>query len=272
MYKPLNPANNVNSVITTTSNWSGAAYTRTLVPGPPVQVGGSLRIALPYPSADFATDGNFLQARLVSSTIRIRNYTNALKIGGLVYATRLATGESLDLFTTAQLAQSPLTVVKGQMVDGQSDWMTMAWMPGDADDIQFPFANANYGDGAGGDSDKYSMGFFAISSDTTVNMVFEVEIMEFWEFTGQYSAQSIPETTLSPDDPVGLARVLTSACSLPNTLSADEIAADMSAGIVESMAHSDTVAKTVEDLLGLAGMAIGPITKLAEALFGALLF
>ena len=265
--RPLCAANNSVSVMASLSTFAGSAYSRTAG----ATITSQLRAALPYTIADFDTDGNHLSARLVGLSLRIRNITQALNVGGLVIGSRLMSGEDLVAFTIANLTASPLTVLAPQTLDGQKDWLYMSWMPGDASDLTFPERAVNYTFGAANEEDAFSMGFFATAPSVAAAQTFEYEIMEFWEFSGNESTKTLPEVTRSDADPVGLARVQSAVCNLPNSLTVEEIVNDMATGVVESMAHSDTTAKTVEDLLGLAGMAIGPISKLVNSLSSSLL-
>lgn len=261
-YQPQNPVNNANSVNSTTSAYAGSgAYT--------FGVGGvtaSNRATLPYAVTDFSGAGDFLEARLVASAIRIKSYTNALDVGGLMYGTRLPSGETLQGRTIANLLQNPLTVIEAVTLDHQDEWRYLIWCPGDAGDLGFFDSNVNYAIGAGGEFDSFQLGFMVQASDPAKPQLFEWEIMEFWEFSGSNSARSMPEVTRSHADPVGLARVLEGACTLPTTLTIEEAADTMAANVVEEMAHSDSAAKTVEDLLGGVGKTITSTMKMAESL------
>jgi hypothetical protein len=266
MIQPQNPANDVSSIVYTSvgSTFAGATFARSGV-GTATQ----LRSALGHAVADFSAAGNFLSARLVGLSLRVRNYTPALNVGGLLLACRLNNGESLENYSLTSLQQSPLCKLQPITLDGD-EWKTIVWAPSISDDITFPGSPVNYTINAGGHFDAFSMGFL-VQAVTNFTQVYEFELIEFWEYTGARSGVQLPEVIESHADSVGLDRALQGIAGVPDSLSLEDTVRQSATDIVESIAHSDSTSKTFEDLAGLAGMVLKPISGLVGPLMGALL-
>lgn len=220
---------------------------------------------LPYPNADFSSPDNFLTARLVGCGLRIKSVTQAMNVGGLAMGCRLPPGEDLSQYSFNQILQQPQTVVCPQTLDGQGEWLQLIWHPGDYSDISFSDSAVDYSVGAI-DQRAATMGFLVQAPAILVPQTYEYELMSFWEFSGAYSAQALPELTTSEDDPIGLSRVLGASQVTPNSLTVKETVTDMANGVVDAMAHSDSVAKTVEDIMGVLGVDGNVVGKLVSGL------
>lgn len=262
---PLIACNNVASIWT--DKVAGAAPTFSKAG---VDANAGMKTTLPYPNADFSSADNFLTARLVGCGLRIKSTTQAMNVGGLAMGCRLPPGEDLTQYTFDQLLQQPQTVVCPQTLDGQGEWLQLVWHPGDYSDISFSDSAVDYSVGAI-DQRAATMGFLVQAPSVAVQQSYEYELMHFWEFSGAYSAQALPEVTTSDDDPIGLARVLGASQVTPNSLTIKETVTDMANGVVDAMAHSDSAAKTVEDIMGVLGIDGNVVGKLVTGLASFLL-
>lgn len=251
---PFQGANNVNSIWTSTAAYAGLN---------PFAVGGtgvtpSTR-ALPFATAAF--DG--IQGRLVGLGLRVRNITQALNVGGMLFGIIADRGENIASITSANFTSDPRTILVPQALSDQTRWSTVIWRPGDLSDLDF----------LGGTEDfsfqtTPSIGFCAISSSGN-SQTFEFEVVEFWEFVGESNSQSVrpPDLTASHSDPVGLSRVLEG--TQYNVLSADQEDWNLHTAhaLVDSIAHSDSVARTVETLVGPIVKSL-PLGKMVSSLIG----
>jgi len=214
---------------------------------------------LPYTLASFAS--NKIQGRLVGLGLRVRNITQALNVGGLLYAIQGTRATDLTGYTVAQIKADPRTVLVPQALSEQTEWSVMVWRPNETSDLDL--------DGDFTLASTLSMAFIA-DIPTNTPQTFEWEMVEFWEYAAGGPGLTLPEMTMQHADPVGLARVTEALQTPPNTLQQKEWITDAATGLVDAVAHSDSVAKTVEDLMGFAGMATGMIGPMVSSLVKAL--
>jgi len=117
---------------------------------------------------------------------------------------------------------------------------------------------------------KATIMIVAQAPDISHAQAFEVEYTEFFEYTGVAVVSTTliapPDLVMSHSDDVGLDRVLQAAERIPKSLAPAEWVSQMAVGCVDSMAHSDTAARTVEDLMGIAGLSGGTIGGLVKTL------
>lgn len=262
-YSAANPAKEIATITYTSANtWAGTDFTQTAATG----ITSAARGSLPYSSAQFLTSSNFMQAKLVGSGIRIRNTSPVTSRSGSVLGCRINDNNQLSAIGKANLQTMPETVfAAGDAGAGMGAWQSITWRPCDEADLDFPSVAVNY---AVAPATSNSIGFFITGTGV---QTFEWEIVEFWEFIGTDGTLIQPGLTKSHADPVGLARVLEGAQVVQTDLETNARVEAASNSIVESMAHSDTVSKTIEDLLGLSGIAMGPVMQMAKALSGFLI-
>jgi hypothetical protein len=256
-WAPQNPTNNIPSIITTTNLYAGTSFAygagNTSVP----------KASLPYSNNNFLTAGQCLGARLVASGLRVRTTTPVLNQGGSLQACRLPTGQQLSLISLNTLAASVETVKTGaQLTTREDGWNYWNYIPQDEEDIDFPDGNVDYST-AGKGFLNFGM---AYQGPAGTAATFDWEIIEFWEFSGGTSTVVLPNLTRSHADPVGLSRVLEGVSVPPQTLALGDFARRASERIIEEMANSDSAAKTVEDMLNLAGMALPAVNTLVNSL------
>jgi hypothetical protein len=258
-----NPANNVNLI------YSSTAASTASTPSTPFAVSApglalSMKATLPYPAAPFNLNPP-LAGRLVASGMRIRSTTSPMTRQGSLLFCR-ANGGSLHTITAAGLNASPDNVK--QTIDADSsEWLLWNYHPDNVDDYNFPEGQVDYTVLNTG----IEMGVYVQGASTTNPSTFDYEIVEFWEFAGQAPGYSLPSVTRSHADPVGLARVAEAVAVPPQDLTLRGLARHTSEAIVEQMAHSDSVSKTLEDVLGLAGLALPAVSRIVSSLTGYLL-
>lgn len=255
--------NGSNTIWTTTS-----AYT-TALSAPYASTGGGVtalvRGGLPYPSAD--DDG--IQGRLVGCGLRVRNISQQFGIGGILYAIAVSGDEPLENYGLAALSSDPRVYTVPQAIGNGSDWQTLVWRP--MDDIDLGWIG---NDGDRGVNISASMIMWATPPPLTAatgfsnSQTFEFEFIEFWEFMGFDSSSGVhpPELSMSMADSVGLDRVLGAVQAPPRSLDARDWQKSMVTGIIDAIAHSDSVSKTIEDLMGAAGFPLSLVSQLAKPL------
>lgn len=246
-YAPQCAPNDVTTVFTTTINFAGNAID---VSG--VGIGAAYRSTLPFTAGQLATG---IGRRLVGSAIRVRNISQALNVGGILYGTQIDVNEDHSTFNAATIPADPRTAIVGQSLN-QEDWSVMVWRPVDMGDLDFQ------GEDTAIVGSQPRVFFFAVAPSPATSQTYEYELVEFWEFNGK----GVPEYTVSHSDPVGLSRVLDGIQMRPITLSQKDWINHTASSVVDSIAHSDSVAKTVEDLLGLAGLNGGVVGGLVKGL------
>lgn len=226
-------------------------------------VTAAARSANPYTSV--SSDG--ISGRLVGLGLRTRNITKALNVGGILAALQGSMDEFVSLLSAAQVFADARAILVPQVLSDQSEWSVLNYRPLDLDALGWIGQN---GDRALQSNVGFDMGFLAQAPSTAGAdaQTFEYEIIEFWEFMGQSVSTGVrvPTLTRSDADEVGLDRVLAASAATPNTLLQRDWTLAMAEGVVESVAHSDTVSKTVEDFLGLAGVALPMVSKMVSSL------
>jgi len=246
----LSPSNSANTIFTSTSSYAGSVFAKT-----GVGVGAAPRANLPFGIFDG------IQGRIVGFGLRIRCIAQALYVGGAAYGVQSAEAEDLTTWTQTQVVTDPRTIQVPIALQDQSEWQTLIYRPNDeldldmkGEDVAFPSVP--------------TIGWLVIG--TTVNLQYQVEIVEFWEFMGQSASTGAkpPELTNSHADPVGLSRVLEGTQTAPLSGKMDDWIAHTADSIVEAMAHSDTVSKTIEDLLGIAGVSMPAVATMVKSLTG----
>jgi len=257
---PRNPTNDVGSIrYSSGAGYAGDNFGTSLTAG----VTTTTKTNLPYVNNDFKADGDFLQARLVGSGMRIRNITPDLYASGIVYGCRVAPENALEEYTSDEVKQNPVAVVADSKSFGPTDWKTLVSVPYVSEDYSL---NEGPVDWANDTLGRLNLGFLVSGCDTSHSNTFEWELVEFWEFVGSNSSQNLPGVVLSYSDPVGLARVLDGIQVTSLDLSQKRLANQVASTIIGNMAHSDSAAKTVEDILGLAGMALPVVASLTKTL------
>lgn len=263
MWCPLVPTNNQNAIWTTDASWAGGTN---FTAGPATGVTASNKTSMEYANAAFSSSGNFLQARLVSSCMRIRCTTAPYRTQGMVMAVQVQTGGNVATVTAAALANSEDSVIVPTRA-AEKDWLYWRFIPVDESDYSFNDDYVNY---ASSTANQPSIGFWVSGADTTTGCMFEYELVEYWEFMGETSTIVLDDVVDGYSDPVGGARVLETLAYMPRTLRLQEAISQAANSVVEAIAHSDSVAKTVEDLLGLAGIPLNVVGKLASSVIGML--
>jgi len=246
---PQNPGNNQSSIYAS----NGSVSTGVITTG--AAATGIQRNTLPYPLASFSP--LLIQARLVGCGLRVRNITQALNVGGLLYAIQGTRSTDLTTWTATQIKADPRTVLVPQALSEQTEWSVMVWRPNETSDLDL--------DGDFSLPSSLSMAFVADNPGSTAQ-TFEFELVEFWEYASGGPGVTVPELTIQHADPVGLARVSEAFQNPPNTLKIEDWARDGAQSIVEAIERSDTVAKTVEDMLGFAGIASSAVVPMVKSL------
>jgi len=213
--------------------------------------------SLPYTAAQMAA-GIF--ARLVGWGIRVRNISPALNVGGMVLGAQLPDGYGSSNFTPAQLFQRADSVVIPQSLQPASDWITMVYRP--TTDALLGFQpDADYPSGA-----QFGIVICCIAPSGYVQS-FEFEVVEYWEYMGGTGAVAVQNLTLGEADMAGAERVMNACQRLPLSLLQTDWNAQMANGIVDDVAHSDTIAKTVEAIAGHVGGLAKAIWPMAKSIF-----
>jgi hypothetical protein len=256
-WAPQNPANDVGAIFASGTGFTGTSFATT-----GVGVSAISKQNMPFTFTQIAGGAaGFIAGRLVASGIRVKNTTANLYKQGSILACRLPTGSSLAGFNAAQLGSSIENVKEEASRNG---WFCWNYIPQDQEDLDFVDASTNYSTSPKGFANFGLLVQGAALSPN--NSTFDYEIVEFWEFTSSNPSVTLPSLTKTHADSVGLDRVV-EAVSVPvQTLAIKDIADHVSRNIVDSMAHSDSAAKTVEDLLGLAGLALPAINQIAGSL------
>jgi len=261
-YCPSNPANDQNSVGYTNGGASTATgFTQTTQTGVAFQA----RSGLPYATADFSSAGDFMQAKLVGSGVRIRNVTPRLYRGGICFGMRVSDFNQLSNIAIAVLQAMPETVMASADPESPEEpWQSLTWKPSDMTDLDYPEQNVNYG---AAPNNNHSVGFWIVApSGSNGAQTFEWEIVEFWEFVGTGNNATQPGLTSSHADEVGLSRVLEATQMVQTGLNIDKRMQLAAESVVESVANSDTVSKTIEDMLGIVGIGGGMAGTMIKSL------
>jgi len=216
--------------------------------------------ALPYTAAQLAAG---ITGRLVSLGVRVRNISPSLNVGGLLTVLQLDDQQNVNNFTFAQLNTLVDAALVPQALSDQGEWTMLAWRP-------FAMSSLDWtpDDGVGANSNP-TIVLFCQSPALAQQQTFEYEIVEFWEFQGQTPTVVPPNLVLSDADQVGFDRCLDAGQRIPRNPTPIEWQQQMAYGLVEAVAHSDSVARTVEDLVGggkrggMLGGALGGILKAA---------
>jgi hypothetical protein len=252
--KALDPRNDVNTIFT-----SSSAYASDIFATAGTGVVPAKRTSLPFASTPF-TDG--VQARLVSLGLRVRNASKTSFIGGYLGGIQIADGEALNLMSNAQVQADALTDLIIQTFNTPGQWTSLIYRPTDQDSLNMiPSPGVAL-------SSSMNFGFFAQAPSAVAAdaQTYQWELVEFWEFQGESPSANVrvPELQLSDSDPVGLSRVLAAAQQPPASLDTEAWTNQMASSVVEAMAHSDTVSKTIEDLMGLAGVPLPAVSELVR--------
>jgi hypothetical protein len=272
-WAPFLPANDVSQANAgapacwyTTSAYSSASATMP-VAIPTTGVTTVTKAALPFPNAAFATSGNYLSARLVGCGLRVKNVTAPLYRQGTLYGCQLPKRSAATNMNRLLTGVSPAMGSSIEESTTQEGWRYLNWRPTDEDDIDFLDGAINH---ATSDHGNFCMAFWVQGASMTNPSTYIWEVVEFWEFYGQTTTYQLPSSTRTHSDPVGLSRALEAVSVPANSLGLPEYIRGASERVVDAMAHSDTVSKTIEDLLGLAGMAMPAIGTLVGGLSKAL--
>lgn len=215
---------------------------------------------LPYSASAL---GGGVQGRLVALGIRVRNITQALNVGGLLCVAQLGDQQNVNNFTFAALAALPDTSLVPQALSAQGDWTQLSWRPMSMSSLDW-----QPDDGIGQNGSPTLIVFV---KNAPAAATFEFECVEFWEFQGQTTSTNPPFLTVSDADQVGFDRVLDAAQRIPTTPDAADWQKQMAYGLVEAIAHSDSVARTVEDLLGggrRGGGMLGSVGGILKSILG----
>jgi hypothetical protein len=255
---PRNPTSDVRSVQYTTAAYAGTQFAQAVTAGT-VQ---AQKDAMPYANADFFDPNASKSSRCVASGMRIR-YVSALQsLGGTVLGCRTESKSALSVFTEAQLTANPDNVFTAVA----PDWLTLLYTPQESEDTDLTEGPVNWSTSTEG---NLNYGFLVHGAP---GLTFEWELVEFHEFAGADSTfNSLPGVTKTHADPVGLSRVLEGVQMPIKDLDHKPWVKEACDTVIEMMAHSDSAARTVEDLLGLAGINMGGVAKLATTLLGFIL-
>lgn len=255
---PIVGGNNTQSIFYTNSSYVGAGS-----PFPKTGTGvASSTRTLKFAQSSF----DDVQGRLVALGLRVRNITKLANVEGVLRGLVLESDDDISTHTEALIAIDPrLTLAPQSFASPDAEgWYTLIWRPMDQSDLDYH----------GGSEDFAfptvpSMGFSWTQSAGNPQ-TYQWEVVEFWEYIGESVANSVAPGGLtdSHSDPVGLSRVLEGIQTNPLTLAAEDWQKHSAQSIVDAIAHSDSVAKTVEALAGVAGLGDSPIVKLAGSLLG----
>lgn len=211
-----------------------------------------------------------MEVRTVACGIRWRNITEAGKVGGMSAAYQ---GPDITNYTDYSpdnvLADRSSVVASNAVVplkvgEEQNTWTTMVWRPRDEGSLDAEDSIDN----------PYNPNFtvFIVATDGGDPQTFEFEVITFVEYSGVSvdagtGAITYPAAqTMSDVDEVGMDRVLEGLQRTPLDLQAGAWAEQAVAGIVDSVAHSDTAARTSELIEGSGGMGLGKILGMANSL------
>jgi len=230
--------------------------------GPGVGVTGVADGQLPYTAASLGTG---IVSRLVAVGVRVRNITQLLNVGGTLNIVQLDDQQTVNNFTFANLNALPDTTVVPQALGAQGDWTVLVWRPMGLSSLDF-----TPDDGVGANANP-TMIVYAVAPSPGVVNSYEYEMVSFFEYQGQTAAVSPPNLVLSDADQVGIDRVLDASQRIPISPTPEEWQRQMAYGLVEAIAHSDSVARTIEDLIGgVVGGVFGGGKKGGGGLGGAL--
>lgn len=233
-------------------------------------VQGAADPTLPYTNNQM-TSG--MSGRLVGLGVRVKNTTQASNISGALFACLLADNDNASNYTPLQIIALPQTIMIANydeadqkalsLGEESGTWRTLLWRPSEMLSTDF-----QPDDGTA----QNLNGTVVIISQAPAGVVqsYTVEMVEFWEYQGVAivggTASTTPDTELSHADTVGMDRVLQAAQRMPASLDANEWVEQMAVGTVDAMAHSDSAARTVEDLVGLSGLNGGLVNGLVHTL------
>lgn len=254
MCAPYISSNNTAKYAMTTNAYTGGASTVPATSG--TGVVSAFNTQLPYTAANMAAG---MSARLVALGIRSKNVTQLMNIGGSIVAGQIddqgnAVGGYSPVVVTAL---SDFVYTEGR----REGWAILNWRPFGATSLDW-MPDDNLTQNA-----NWTMMFVFTAPAASAVQTWEVEVVEFWEYQGVAPGTiAPPELTMTDADQTGTDRILSAAQRLPLTLDAHDWDAQMAHGVVEAMAHSDSVAKTVEDLTGLAGLPVKTAVDLVGSL------
>jgi len=246
------------------NNTSKYFYSGNLFVGTGPATSGTGVVALPNTQLPYNATalGSGIVGRLVALGVRVRNISPGLQVGGVVVAVQVDDQQNVGNFTFDQLQALPDAVLVPQALADQNEWSMLAWRP-------FALSSLDWqpDDGVGSNANP-TMSIHCYAPSLTQQQTIEYEIVEFWEYQGQTTSVNPPNLVLSDADQVGFDRVLDAAQRIPRAPTPAEWQQQMAYGLVEAVAHSDSVARTIEDLVGggrkgggLLGGALGGILK-----------
>lgn len=250
-----NPASDQATLAVTNSFFSGSTITMAAA-----GVIANAKGGMQYPNASFSVPGGY-RARLVGSGARFRCTSSEMNTAGSLQCVRANSQSSLTglTYTGAGVNMANRKVTSYEAL---TEWQYWNWFPqGDADNT-FPDAAVDYSAAV---NLTPTMAIMA-SCPAGANMTYEVELVEFWELINTGQGAQLPALQRSHVDPVGMARVQEGVSVPPTSLDLRSLATHTSKQIIDEMAHSDSAAKTVEDLLGIAGLSIPSVAKLVTSL------
>jgi hypothetical protein len=249
---PYDPRNSQITIWTTTTGFVGTTYSKTVG----ATVLGSSRTSMPYSAGAFPGAGSpGVQGKLVSLGLRVRNIGQLVQIGGILLGTTVPSDTSLETLSFAQVQAYPGTCLVPQALTDQSEWSELIQRPTDVTDLDYLDTGVINVAGC--------LGFYYAGFSTNL---FEYEIVEFWEFIGTAGSIQVPEIQESHGDEVGLGRVLEAVQEMPVSLLGRDIQKQTAEGIVDAFAHSDSTARTVEDLLGFVGLPMSAVSGMVSSL------
>jgi len=197
--------------------------TNTVVAGNPnaccvFTTAASLLSAMPFPSdvgassigsnSTFATTAGAADVsyRVVAAGIRVRNSTQLLNRGGVIYGLETPTHYALDGMGTQSFNASDASALG----DVNGEWNSVVWHPHapvpDYQDLNFSNIGTN---AAPSTTSNRSLGFF-VQAPTGTPQTYEFELVGVYETTGRI----VHGLTPSYSDPQGLARVQNSHASI----------------------------------------------------------
>lgn len=267
MVAPYVAGNDYTKVTTTGSTYTGGLGANPAFSG--VGIAAILDPGLPYTTANLT---NGIVARLVGLGLRWRNITKASDVGGTITVVQLQDGDSAVNYTLEQIQAMQNAVMVPQALnalpigDIENTWQTLVWRPQDMSSLDFIPDS--------GMASKNTDATFIIVLDcpgATSTMSIQWELVEFFEYAGIAVSGGVitapPELLVSDADTVGLDRVLAGAQRIPLSCDPKDWCTQMSVGVVEAMAHSDSAARTVEDLTGSGGLGTRAINTIVDTLF-----
>jgi len=132
MIAPYVPCNNVSNAIfySSLTTYAGSAFANT-----GTGVGTAFK-PLPYQSTSFSGT-TVIQGKLVGAGLRVRNITQALNVGGILYGVTIPSDGSLQGLSQSQVTSYPGTLLVPQVLAPANEWSVVILRPSDVTDLDY---------------------------------------------------------------------------------------------------------------------------------------